>query len=38
MYPVSEAASRHSLAIPFHTRLTAGEQERVVEALSLVLR
>ena len=34
MYPVAEAASRHSLALPFHTRLTAGEQERVVDALS----
>ena len=34
MYPVSENASRHSLALPFHTRLTAGEQERVVDALS----
>jgi perosamine synthetase len=34
MYPVSESASRHSLALPFHTQLTAGEQERVVEALA----
>jgi perosamine synthetase len=34
MYPVSENASRHSLALPFHTRLTAGEQERVVDALA----
>jgi perosamine synthetase len=34
MYPVSESASRHSLALPFHTRLTAGEQERVVDALA----
>jgi perosamine synthetase len=34
MYPVSERASRHSLALPFHTRLTAGEQERVVDTLA----
>jgi perosamine synthetase len=34
MYPVSERASRHSLALPFHTRLTAGEQERVINALA----
>jgi perosamine synthetase len=34
MYPVSESASRHSLALPFHTLLTAGEQERVVDALA----
>jgi dTDP-4-amino-4,6-dideoxygalactose transaminase len=34
MYPVAEAASAHSLALPFHTRLTGGEQERVVEALA----
>jgi perosamine synthetase len=34
MYPVSESASRHSLALPFHTGLTAGEQERVVDALA----
>jgi perosamine synthetase len=34
MYPVAESASRHSLALPFHTRLTAGEQERVVDALA----
>ena len=34
MYPVSESASLHSLALPFHTRLTAGEQERVVDALA----
>jgi perosamine synthetase len=34
MYPVSESASRHSLALPFHTRLMAGEQERVVDALA----
>jgi perosamine synthetase len=34
MYPAAEAASRQSLALPFHTRLTAGEQERVVDALA----
>jgi perosamine synthetase len=34
MYPVAEDASRRSLALPFHTRLTAGEQERVVDALT----
>jgi perosamine synthetase len=34
MYPVSERASRHSLALPFYTRLTAGEQERVVDTLA----
>jgi perosamine synthetase len=34
MYPVAETASRSTLALPFHTRLTAGEQERVVGALA----
>lgn len=34
MYPVAEAASRRTLALPFHTRLTGGEQERVVAALA----
>ena len=34
MFPIAESASRHSLALPFHTRLTAGEQERVVDALA----
>jgi perosamine synthetase len=33
MFPLAESASRRSLALPFHTRLTAGEQERVVDAL-----
>jgi perosamine synthetase len=33
MFPVAESASRRSLALPFHTRLTAGEQERVADAL-----
>jgi perosamine synthetase len=34
MFPVAEGASRRSLALPFHTRLTSGEQERVVDALA----
>jgi perosamine synthetase len=34
MYPAAESASRHTLALPFHTRLTSGEQERVVDALA----
>jgi perosamine synthetase len=34
MYPVAEEASRQSLALPFHTRLTAGEQQRVADALA----
>jgi perosamine synthetase len=33
MFPVAESASRRSLALPFHTRLTSGEQERVADAL-----
>jgi perosamine synthetase len=33
MFPVAESASRRSLALPFHTRLTTGEQERVAGAL-----
>jgi perosamine synthetase len=33
MFPVAENASRCSLALPFHTRLTSGEQERVADAL-----
>ena len=33
MYPVSEDASRRSLALPFHTRLAEPDQARVVEAL-----
>jgi perosamine synthetase len=37
MYPASESASRHSLALPFHTRLTAGEQESVVDTLARAL-
>ena len=33
MFPVSEAASARSLALPFHTALCVEDQERVVEAL-----
>ncbi len=36
-FPVCEAASARSLALPFFTGLTAAEQERVVEALAAVL-
>ena len=32
-FPVAEDASARSLALPFHAGLSAGEQERVVEAL-----
>jgi perosamine synthetase len=38
MYPVAEAASRQSLALPFHTQLGEEAQERVVKALRLALR
>jgi perosamine synthetase len=38
MFPVAEDASRRSLALPFHTRLEAADQERVVEALASSLR
>jgi perosamine synthetase len=38
MFPVSEDASRRSLALPFHTRLAEPDQERVVEGLSASLR
>ncbi len=38
MFPVAESASRQSLALPFHTQLTSGEQKRVAEALALALR
>jgi perosamine synthetase len=37
MFPVSEDASRRSLALPFHTRLSEAEQERVVEALAAAI-
>jgi perosamine synthetase len=34
MFPFAERASRRSLALPFHTRLSAEDQERVVDALA----
>jgi perosamine synthetase len=34
LFPVAEAASASSLALPFHARLAAEDQERVVAALS----
>jgi perosamine synthetase len=37
MFPVSEEASRRSLALPFFTALEAGDQERVAEALTRAL-
>ncbi|MGH9024622.1 MAG: DegT/DnrJ/EryC1/StrS family aminotransferase, partial [Acidimicrobiia bacterium] len=37
MLPVSEAASSRTLALPFHSRLPAEDQERVVDALSRAL-
>ena len=37
MLPVSEDASARSLALPFHARLPADDQERVVEALRRAL-
>jgi perosamine synthetase len=38
MYPVAEAASRQTLALPFHAKLEAGDQERVADALHRALR
>jgi perosamine synthetase len=38
MFPVAESASRRSLALPFHTQLMAGDQERVAEAVARALR
>ncbi len=35
--PVAEAASARTLALPFHTALETGEQERVVDALTRAL-
>lgn len=35
--PVSEEVSRRTLALPFHARLEADDQERVVEALGAAL-
>ncbi len=37
MYPVSEDASRRTMAIPFHARLAREDQERVVDALRAAL-
>ncbi len=37
MCPVAEAASRGTLALPFHTRIDAADQERVVDALRRAL-
>jgi perosamine synthetase len=36
--PVAEDASRRTFALPFHTALDPGDQERVVEALAAALR
>jgi perosamine synthetase len=33
-FPVAEAAGDHGLALPFHTGLSSGDQERVVAALA----
>jgi perosamine synthetase len=38
MFPVAESTSRRSLALPFHTLLTSGDQERVAGALARALR
>jgi dTDP-4-amino-4,6-dideoxygalactose transaminase len=38
MFPVAEAAGAQGLALPFHTGLSAGDQERVVAALTQALR
>jgi perosamine synthetase len=37
MFPVSEDASRRTMAIPFHARLPREDQERVVDALRAAL-
>ena len=37
MLPVSEDASARTLALPFHARLPAEDQERVVDALARAL-
>ena len=37
MFPVAEAAGDQGLALPFHTGLSAGDQERVVAALARAL-
>ena len=38
MLPVSEDCSARTMALPFHARLDAGDQERVVEALRAAVR
>jgi dTDP-4-amino-4,6-dideoxygalactose transaminase len=37
-FPGAEHAFEHALALPFHTRLTEPELDRVAEALALHLR
>jgi perosamine synthetase len=34
MFPVAEATSARSLALPFHAGIAAADQERVAEAVS----
>ena len=36
-FPGAEHAFRHALALPFHTRLTDSDLDRVAEALTAVL-
>jgi perosamine synthetase len=38
MFPVAEAAGAQGLALPFHTALSAGDQERVAAALRRALQ
>jgi perosamine synthetase len=38
MFPIAEAAGASGIALPFHTALTEGEQERVVAALAHAVR
>jgi perosamine synthetase len=38
MFPAAEAAGAQGLALPFHTALSAGDQERVVAALARALQ
>jgi perosamine synthetase len=38
MFPVAEAAGAEGLALPFHTGLSASDQERVVAALTRALK
>jgi perosamine synthetase len=35
--PVAEDAARRTLALPFHTAIDAGDQERVAESLAAAL-